>query len=190
MKATRQPRKQMVFLSTDELIRLLRSAKAHGPREHAMLLVAYSHGLRASEVCKLKLSDLEMRTQSVKIARLKGSLSGVQPMHVHRGEPLLDEVKVLKAYLSEREEDGSGYVLLSQKGGALSRQHFHTLFQQLAEEAGIPPREATPSHAEAFHRVAFSRRERQSRNRAAEARAPLDFFNNGLCSVYGGARFH
>src|SRR5579859_1474107 len=115
-KKTRHPKKQLCFLKPGELLALLRAAKARGAREHAMLLVAYSHGLRASEVCGLKLSDLDVRAQAVKVSRLKGSLSGVQPMHVHRGEPLLDEVKVLKSYLAERVEDGSGHLFLSQKG--------------------------------------------------------------------------
>jgi type 1 fimbriae regulatory protein FimB len=155
-KKSRHPKKQMCFLAPVELLALLRAAKAHGTREHAMILLAYSHGLRASEVCGLKLSDMDMRTQSVKITRLKGSLSAVQPMHVHRGEPLLDEVKVLKAYLSEREDDGSGFLFLSQKGGALSRQHFHGLFQTLAKEAGIPEEKRHPhtlKHSIASHLV-------------------------------------
>jgi type 1 fimbriae regulatory protein FimB len=155
-KKSRHPKKQMCFLKPDELLALLRAAKAHGSREHAMVLTAYSHGLRASEVCELNLSDLDLRGQAVKVARLKGSLSSIQPMHVHRGEPLLDEVKVLKAYLAERKEDGSGYLFLSQKGGAMSRQHFHALFQQLAEEAGIPEDKRHPhvlKHSIASHLI-------------------------------------
>ena len=155
-KRTRHPKKQMCFLKPEELLALLRAAKAHGAREHAMLLVAYSHGLRASEVCGLQLSDLDLRGQAVNIVRLKGSLPGTQPMHVHRGEPLLDEVKVLKAYLAERVEDGSGYLFLSQKGGAMSRQHFHTLFQTLAEEAGTPGEKRHPhvlKHSIASHLI-------------------------------------
>jgi type 1 fimbriae regulatory protein FimB len=151
-----RPTKQMCFLSPDELLALLRAAKAHGAREHAMVMCAYSHGLRASEVCGLKLSDLDLRNQAVNIVRLKGSLPSVQPMHVHRGEPLLDEVKALKAYLAERREDGSGYLFLSQKGGGMSRQHFHALFQTLAEKAGIPTEKRHPhtlKHSLASHLV-------------------------------------
>jgi type 1 fimbriae regulatory protein FimB len=152
----RHPKKQMCFLKTAELLALFRAAKARGTREHGMILLAYSHGLRASEVCNMKLSDVDLRAQAVKVSRLKGSLSSVQPMHVHRGEPLLDEVKTLKAYLAERVDDGSGFLFLSQKGGAMSRQHFHTLFQTLAEEAGIPAEKRHPhilKHSIASHLV-------------------------------------
>ena len=151
-----KPSKQMCFLSPDELLALLRAAKAHGAREHAMVLCAYSHGLRASEVCNLRLSDLDMRNQALKVERLKGSLSGIQPLHAHRGEPLLDEVKVLKAYLAERRNDGSGFLFLSQMGGQMSRQNFFLVFKAIAQEAGIPESKRHPhtlKHSIASHLV-------------------------------------
>jgi type 1 fimbriae regulatory protein FimB len=150
------PRKQLCFLKTAELTTLLRAAKDRGAREHAMVLLAYCHGLRASEVCKLKLTDVDLRTGSLNIVRLKGSLPSVQPLHAHRGEPLLDEVKVLKAYLANRKDDGSGFLFLSQKGGAMSRQHFHSLFGALCEEAKIPAGKRHPhvlKHSMASHLI-------------------------------------
>ena len=137
-KKSRQARKTMCFLSPKELLDLLRAAKAHGAREHAMILTCYMHGLRASEVCGLKLVDIDLRGGNIACNRLKESASSVQQLHAHRGQPLLDEIKVLKVYLAERKDDGSGFLFLSQKGGRMTRQHFFALFQQLAEEAGIP----------------------------------------------------
>jgi type 1 fimbriae regulatory protein FimB len=150
------PRKQMCFLKPEELLSLLRAAKAYGPREHAMILVAYAHGLRASEVCKLKLADVDLRQGTIAVNRLKGSLSSTQELHPHRGEPLLDEPKVLKLYLSERKDDGSGMLFLSQKCGGMSRRIFHHLFATLAEEAGIPADKRHPhtlKHSIASHLI-------------------------------------
>jgi type 1 fimbriae regulatory protein FimB len=150
------PRKQLCFLKPAELLGLLRTAKAHGAREHAMILVAYTHGLRASEVCKLKLADVDLRTGTIAVNRLKGSLSSTQELHPHRGEPLLDEPKVLRSYLNERKDDGSGFLFLSQKGGGMSRQHFHALFATLCEEAGIPAGKRHPhvlKHTIASHLI-------------------------------------
>jgi type 1 fimbriae regulatory protein FimB len=146
----------MCFLKPAELLGLLRAAKAHGAREHAMVLVAYTHGLRASEVCKLKLADIDLRAGTIAVNRLKGSLSSTQELHPHRGEPVLDEVKVLRAYLNERKDDGSGFLFLSQKGGGMSRQHFHQLFVSLAEDAGIPSTKRHPhvlKHTIASHLI-------------------------------------
>jgi type 1 fimbriae regulatory protein FimB len=151
------PRKQLCFLKPAELLGLLRAAKSHGTREHAMVLVAYTHGLRASEVCKLKMADIDLRQGSINVQRLKGSLSSIQELHPHRGEPLLDEPKVLKSYLSERKDDGSGFLFLSQKGGGMSRQHFHALFTTLCEEAKIPAGKRFPhtlKHSIASHLIA------------------------------------
>jgi integrase len=38
-----------------------------------MILVAYRHGMRASEVCGLRRDDLNLRGESITIRRLKGS---------------------------------------------------------------------------------------------------------------------
>ena len=44
------------YLTREEVIALLRAAKKgrHGARNHAMVLLAYRHGLRASEVVGLR----------------------------------------------------------------------------------------------------------------------------------------
>jgi type 1 fimbriae regulatory protein FimB len=45
------------FLTPDEVTSLLRAAKKgrHDARNHAMILIAYRHGLRASEVTGLRV---------------------------------------------------------------------------------------------------------------------------------------
>ena len=51
------------YLTRDEVAALLRSSKKvrHGARNHAMILLAYRHGLRASELVNLRASDLDLR---------------------------------------------------------------------------------------------------------------------------------
>jgi integrase len=55
------------YLTRDEVASLLRSAKRsrHGPRNHAMILLAYRHGLRASEVTGLRWSDMDFSTGTI-----------------------------------------------------------------------------------------------------------------------------
>lgn len=50
-----------------------------------MILLAYRHGLRASEVCGLRLADVNMKDGAISIRRLKGSLRTGQPLYSHRG---------------------------------------------------------------------------------------------------------
>ena len=139
-------RAKMTFLTTTEILAVLRIAKARSARDHAAILMTYRHGMRASEVCGLKLADLDMKNRQVEIKRVKGSLRTVQPLAEHAGNnrALFDEVRVLKAYLAERKEDGSGFLFLSQKGSALTTTQFYRIFRNIALAAGIAPEKAHP----------------------------------------------
>jgi integrase len=52
-------RRLRTYLTPDEVARLLRAAKKsrHGARNHAMILLAYRHGLRASEVSAIGILE-------------------------------------------------------------------------------------------------------------------------------------
>jgi integrase len=78
-------RSTMTYLSCEEVLSVLKAARARSVRDWAMVLVAYRHGLRASEVCGLKLSDVNPKDQTIRVARLKGSMLTTQPMLPHRG---------------------------------------------------------------------------------------------------------
>src|SRR5947199_7213728 len=121
MEAVRKIRRQsMIHLEPAEVLSVLRTAKIKGAREWAMIVVAYKHGMRASEVCNLRLDDLDMKNGSIVVERLKGSLRTTQAVTEHRGEPLLNEIKALREWLRQRPDDGSDYLFTSQKGGRLS----------------------------------------------------------------------
>ena len=64
----------MTHLTPEELLSVLKAARSRSARDWAMILLGYRHGMRASEVCGLKLADVDLKTSSVSIRRLKGSL--------------------------------------------------------------------------------------------------------------------
>ena len=147
----------MTNLTPDELLGVLRVARTSSARDWCMILLAYRHGMRASEVCDLKLADVDTKGSSISVRRLKGSLHTVQPLYRHKGQPLLDEVTALRAWMRERQPDGSDYLFLSQKGGRLHRSQFFRVFRACAEDAGLPPRKRHPhalKHSLASHLVA------------------------------------
>src|ERR1700675_2827504 len=143
-RPVRVKRGRMVILSPQEMLALLKAAKNHATRDWAMILLAYRHGLRASEVCGLKLTDIDLKAASISIRRLKGSLPTVQPLYPHRGQPLLDEMSALRAWLRERRSDGSDYLFTSQKGGKLDRTQFFRVFRAVAETAGLAAEKRHP----------------------------------------------
>lgn len=130
---------RLVALEPRELLALLKAAKAHSPRAHAMTLLAVRHGMRASEVCGLRLEHLNLREEWVRVVRLKNSLTTVQSLKRHAGQPLLDEVRVVKAWLRVRPDDGSGFVFTSSHGGRMHRSTFFRLWRRIAAEAGLRP---------------------------------------------------
>jgi len=153
----RASRSTRAHLSPAELLAVLKIARAKSTRDWCMILMAYRHGMRASEVCGLKLSDVNLKDQTVRVARLKGSMLTVQPLFGHRGVPLLDELAALRAWLRARRPDGSNFLFVSQKGGKLHRSAFFRSFQAIAEAAGLMAEKRHPhvlKHSLASHLVA------------------------------------
>ena len=123
----------MEALSKTELIALLEAAKAHKTRNYLMILVAYSHGLRASEVTALQADAV--KDGHLTVARLKGSLRTVQPL-VSDENPLLDEATTLFAYAREFKA--------RERLFPVGRVQFWRLVQRYAKAAGIPQRKRHP----------------------------------------------
>src|SRR5438105_13837836 len=98
-------KKSIVFLTPTELLALLKEARQRSLRDWCMILVAYQHGMRCTEVCQLRLGDIDLRAGQITIRRLKGSMHTVQQLMPHRGQPLLDEVKAFQKYLGTRPTD-------------------------------------------------------------------------------------
>jgi site-specific recombinase XerD len=99
-------------------------------RDRALFLIAYRHGLRASEVGLLHVDDLNFAQQRLTIHRVKRSLAGIYPLRA-------DEVNALKAYLRER-KNHSPTLFLSQRGTPISRRQLDTLMKHYGELAEIP----------------------------------------------------
>jgi type 1 fimbriae regulatory protein FimB len=153
----RHSRDRMVFLTPEEILSVLKVARARSVRDWSLILLAYRHGLRASEVCGLKLADIDLKAGFISVRRLKGSLQTTQPLYQHRGQPLVNEVNALRAWLRCRPKDGSDFFFTSQKGGKLGREQFFRVFQKVAELAGLPKNKRHPhvlKHSLASHLVA------------------------------------
>ena len=83
------------YLDPHEIDLLLDAAKEgrHGPRDHALLLLMYRHGLRVSETITVRLSALNFKQGRLAVNRSKNSLSTEQPLDG-------DELRAIKRYLA------------------------------------------------------------------------------------------
>jgi len=87
---------------------------------------------------------------------LKGSHATTQQLMPHRGQPLLDELQALRAWLKERPVDAGDAMFVSQKGGHLSATQFFRIFRDIAKAAGLPSHKQHPhvlKHSIASHLV-------------------------------------
>src|ERR1041384_2451946 len=77
--ADRRPREH---LSRDEVMVLIKVARANrnGARDAAAIWIAFNHGLRVSELCDLRWSDIAWQERRIMVRRLKGSQSGEHPL--------------------------------------------------------------------------------------------------------------
>src|SRR5262245_2355327 len=116
------------FLTQDELRRLVKVMKSK--RDRAIFLVAYRHGLRASEIGLLQRADVDVKQGRISIHRLKGSISAVYPM-----QP--DVLKAIRSYLRTR-TDESPYLFISNRNVPISRDMLHHLMQMYGPVAGLP----------------------------------------------------
>jgi type 1 fimbriae regulatory protein FimB len=116
-------------LSQEEIKRLI--AVIPGKRDKAIFVLAYRHGLRASEVGLLHRTDVDLKGLRITIERLKDSIGGTYPL-----QP--DEARILKSYMRSREDD-SPILFLSRKNHPITRIQLHRLMHYYAEKAKLPP---------------------------------------------------
>lgn len=133
----------MQSLSKDELLGLLKEARAARERDWLMILVAFLHGLRASEVTGFKRDAI--KDGYLTVHRLKGSLRTTQRL-VEHPDPLLNERQALIAFALKAN--------FNQPVFNLSRSQFFRLVQRYAERAGIPAHKRHPPRFEALDRHA------------------------------------
>src|SRR5262245_5466054 len=99
------------YLTEREIERLIDCARKHGRyghRDATMILVAYRHGLRASEICDLQWQQIELSEGRLHVRRVKNGIPSVHPI---RG----DEMRALRKLRREYPKDA--HVFVSERGG-------------------------------------------------------------------------
>jgi site-specific recombinase XerD len=135
-RATDAPRTLIVsvhrkYLTEAEVDRLMVAAgrNRYGHRDRTMILLAYRHGFRASELCDLEWHQVELDAGRLHVRRLKNGTPSVHPL---RG----DEVRALRRL--RREQSKSGFVFVSERGAPMTSKAFHSTMRRLGERAGLP----------------------------------------------------
>jgi integrase/recombinase XerD len=109
-------------------------SRPQGLRDRAMLEFLYATGLRVSELCKIRVSDLEMDMGFVRVVG-KGNKHRIVPV----GKAALAAVTHYLEGGRHRLLKGraSPYLFVTNRGGAMSRQAFWKLLGGYGKKAGI-----------------------------------------------------
>jgi integrase/recombinase XerD len=125
------------YLNAEQIERLLAApdqTKPTGLRDKAMIELLYATGLRVSELCHLRLGDIERRLGFVR-ATGKGNKQRLIPA----GRPALDLVEryIESARPLILKQRASPWLFVTARGGCLTRQAFWHALAQHGKKAGI-----------------------------------------------------
>ena len=124
-------------LKEAEIEKLIEAAKGNrwGHRDAAMILMAFRHGLRASELVDLRWDQADFNSGELHVTRVK---KGTPSTHYLRG----DELRALRK-LQREQEPKSPFMFVSERGAPFTPESFNWMVKRAGRKAGF----AFPIHA-------------------------------------------
>ena len=119
------------YLTEAEVDKLIEAAKAnrYGHRDATMVLVAYRHGLRASELVDLHWNQIDFNAGTMAVRRAK---KGTPATHPIRG----DEMRSLRK-LQREQDPKSPFVFTSERGAPFTTAGFARMVERAGEAANL-----------------------------------------------------
>ena len=119
------------YLTEQEVEMLMDSAKKtgrHGHRDATLILLAYRHGLRVSELVSLRWDQIDLKQGLLHVNRVK---SGTASTHPIRGP----EIRALRKL--QREYPDTPYVFVTERKGPLTTSTVRKLVARAGQKANI-----------------------------------------------------
>ena len=129
-------RRSREYLTPDEVEKVLAAAgKAgrHGHRDRTLILLAFRHALRVSELVALRWDQVDLKAGTLHVARIKNGLPSSHPL---RG-PELRALRELRRLYAE-----SPYLFVTERGGPMTT----STVRKLVARAGVLARLPFPIH--------------------------------------------
>jgi integrase len=129
-------------LSETEVERLMEAARGNrwGLRDATMILVAYRHGLRSSELVDLRWDQVDFETATLHVRRVKKGTPATHPI-------LGDELRALRR-LQREQAPKSPFVFTSERGAPFTTAGFARMVERAGTEAQARVQDPPP-HAQA-----------------------------------------
>ena len=123
-------------LTKDEVERMIEAAKdnRHSHRDALMILLTFRHGLRAAEVCDLRWEQVDFKTATLHVRRVKNGTPATHPLTGR-------EMRALRKH--QRNSEQSPFVFVSERGAPLTAPGF----SRMVERAAIAAKLGVKAHA-------------------------------------------
>jgi site-specific recombinase XerD len=133
-KPANKTRRSREHLTPDEVERLVHCAGQigrHPHRDATMILLAYRHGLRISELISLKWSQVDLTQGQLYVHRRKNGMDTIHPLFG-------PEIRALRRI--KRDYPDTQYVFITERKGPLTDSTFSKLLARAGEKAelGLP----------------------------------------------------
>jgi type 1 fimbriae regulatory protein FimB/type 1 fimbriae regulatory protein FimE len=119
------------YLTPEEIDKLILAASKvgrHGHRDSTMILVAYRHGLRVSELVALRWEQIDLKQGQLHVKRLKNGIPSTHPL---RGP----ELRALRKL--QRDYPETPYVFVTERKSSLTTSTFRKIIARAGKEAEI-----------------------------------------------------
>jgi len=119
------------YLTESEVEALMKAARDNrwGHRDSTMVLVAYRHGLRVSELVDLRWDQIDFGTGTLHVRRVKKGTPATHPI-------VGDELRALRR-LQREQESKSPFVFVSERGAPFTTAGFARMFERIGKAAGL-----------------------------------------------------
>lgn len=136
VQTLRRPRNADVrsreYLTETEIEQLIAAVKGnrYAHRDATMILVAYRHGLRVSELTDIRWDQVDFATAALAVRRIKRGTPSTHPI-------LGDELRALRR-LQREQEPKSPFLFTTERGGPFTAPGVARMLGRAGTEAGLP----------------------------------------------------
>src|SRR5262247_752800 len=119
------------YLTEREVERLIEGCESNRwpHRDQTMILLAFRHGLRASEVCDLQWTQVDFEAATLAVTRTKHGTPSTHPLTGR-------ELRALRR-LHREAEGRSSFLFVSERGSPMTVSNFQKLINRAREAAGL-----------------------------------------------------
>lgn len=123
-----RPREYLTPAEAELLMKAAKNSGRHGHRDHSLILIAYRHALRVSEVIALRWDSIDFSQGVIHVSRLKNGVSSTHPLSG-------SEIRALRKL--KRDYPVSPYIFTSERGGPLTASSVRKMVTRAGNNANL-----------------------------------------------------